>query len=318
MTMFDRLAGGLLHRLHGSRRNCSPLSERAYSEANRIAWEQAAPKHEEASFENWAKLVQEADFNCFPRPFNDEIDAIGLRGKAVAHLCCHNGRHLVSAANLGAERCVGFDISQAMLEQARTLAEISGTAGEWVCCDVLQIGGEWLESFDRVLFTSGTLLWVSDINRFFEVVHAILKPGGILYGWDMHPCLRMVADDYHRQANPLKRLADLARRVLTGETTCSYFDRGPCVENSGMDYYSRRSYSSSPAYFFHHTLGDILSACCRAGLRIDHLREGPEDVSGLYRRRKGRIAKMPLNFSVAASRPTEAQPDGRLGEPYLA
>lgn len=40
------------------------------------------------------------------------LEKINLVDKAVAQLCCNNGRELLSIKNKGAGYCVGFDIAE--------------------------------------------------------------------------------------------------------------------------------------------------------------------------------------------------------------
>ena len=90
-----------------------------YSEANRTAWNEAAPIH---------RKTRPVDLNeFFSKPGASLLDPVetgilksfGLDGKTVAQLCCNNGRDLISIVNIGAKSGTGFDISDGFIEEAR-------------------------------------------------------------------------------------------------------------------------------------------------------------------------------------------------------
>ena len=51
---------------------------------------------------------------------------MGVQGKDVVQLCCNNGRELISIQRMGANRCVGVDISAAFIAQAEQLNDAAG------------------------------------------------------------------------------------------------------------------------------------------------------------------------------------------------
>src|SRR5512141_1969099 len=93
-----------------------------YTSANRRAWNEAAPAHSRQQLSQATIDFQHPGHNCLSAAVTQIFKQIDLEGKAVAHLCCNNGRELLSIKNLGAAQCVGFDISDNFVEQARQLA----------------------------------------------------------------------------------------------------------------------------------------------------------------------------------------------------
>lgn len=95
---------------------------RRFTDANRVAWDEAAPIHRERN--------QARHLEGFARPGHStlgphavaRLTEIDVRGKRVAQLCCNNGCDLLSVKNMGAARCVGFDASVPFIAQARELA----------------------------------------------------------------------------------------------------------------------------------------------------------------------------------------------------
>src|SRR5207237_743579 len=131
-----------------------------YTSANRQAWNDAAPVHDRQQFTQTTVDFQQPGHNCLSTAATQILKQIGLESKSVAQLCCNNGRELLSIRNLGAARCVGFDISDKFIEQARHLAEMSGVTCEFVRTDVYDIPDTYDASFDLVYISVGTLGWM--------------------------------------------------------------------------------------------------------------------------------------------------------------
>ena len=92
----------------------------------------------------------------------------------------------MSVKNLGADRCVGFDISDGFIDQARQLAGAGQLDCEYVCTNVYSISTQYNRTFDLVYITIGLLSWMPDIPQFFEIVARLLKPDGWLFLYEMH------------------------------------------------------------------------------------------------------------------------------------
>lgn len=80
------------------------------------------------------------DDSCFDSIMHEALAEIGLAGKAVAQICCNNGRETISLRNLGAAEAVGFDRSAAFLEQARELNTLARQDCTFVEADDLGAG----------------------------------------------------------------------------------------------------------------------------------------------------------------------------------
>ncbi len=81
-----------------------------YTSANKDAWNEVVPRHQVASKEKLDRAFEKAGFIIqSDEELLDIFDKISIKAKNVIHLCCNNGRELLSIKNMGASRCVGVD-----------------------------------------------------------------------------------------------------------------------------------------------------------------------------------------------------------------
>ncbi|HEY8545618.1 MAG TPA: class I SAM-dependent methyltransferase, partial [Acidimicrobiales bacterium] len=160
-----------------------PSDEPDWLVANRLAWDDLARLHASTDLYDLPGVVAGTT-----GPGNDlrpwEDDELGpVDGLDVLHLQCHIGTDTVALARRGA-RTVGLDFSADALAVAHRLAEDCGLADrmEWVQADVYQ-ADHVLEgrAFDVVYTGNGSLGWLPDLEPWAEIVHELLKPGGVLY-----------------------------------------------------------------------------------------------------------------------------------------
>ena len=258
----------------------------AIVEANRRAWEVAAEHHR--AHEQWRDLVEgfaRPGYSCLDAVLSGHLRDLGVEGAAVTQLCCNNGRELISARNLGAAEAVGFDQAPAFLAQARELNAIAGQDCRFVEGDVFAIPAEHDGRFDIALVTIGVFGWLPDLAAFFAVAARLLKPGGAFLAYEEHPILNMFEperEDPHKPAN-------------------TYFKAEPFVEAVSLDYYGNRDYDAPPHYWHLHRLGDIVTRCVEAGLRLERLEEYPHNINAaafdIY---EDQPAQFPLSFALIA------------------
>ncbi|MBU0984753.1 MAG: class I SAM-dependent methyltransferase [candidate division Zixibacteria bacterium] len=258
-----------------------------YTAANRAAWNEAAPLHQKQNFEELLAAFRQPGYNRLDRVATEQLKAIGLESKAVVHLCCNNGRELLSVKNLGAGRCVGIDISDGFVEQARTLSKAAGLDCEFHRHDIYDIPATYDGQFDLTMITVGALGWMPRIDDFFGTVVRLLKPGGWLAIYEMHPLLDMFDEDDPMIPPQLKE---------------SYFREKPFVDVSGLDYYGHSQYKSAPMYWFHHKLCDIIQGCLDHGLSIKHFREYEHDISAVFANFERQRISLPLSYTLTARR----------------
>jgi SAM-dependent methyltransferase len=258
-----------------------------YIAANRRAWDRSAPHHRASrSFEDLLAGFARPGFSCLDAVATERLAALGVAGKDVAQLCCNNGREILSVKNLGAGSCVGFDQSGAFLAQARELAAAGGLDCRFVEGDVHAIPAAFDGAFDLVLVTIGAFGWMPDLGAFMKVAARLLRPGGAVFAYEEHPIMNMFepADpaDPHRPVN-------------------SYFRDKPFVEDNVIVYEGKVAEEGETHYWFVHTLGEVVTACLKVGLAIEHLREYPHNISSthfdIY---EGQAAQLPLSYTLVA------------------
>lgn len=255
-----------------------------YVEANRRAWDAAAPHHRRhAQFDALLAGFAEPGFSCLDRVATAHLRSLGIAGKAVAQLCCNNGRELLSIKNLGAGRCVGFDQSAGFLAQARELAAAGGLDCDFVEGDVHALPADYDAAFDLVLVTIGVFGWMPDLEAFFRAAARLLKPGGRFFAYEEHPIMGMFEPN------------DPTRPVH------SYFKPEPFEEDDAMDYYGGAAYESPVHYWFVHPLSAVVTGCLGAGLMLEHLREYPHNISeGAKDVFENQPAQLPLSYTLVA------------------
>ncbi len=262
-----------------------------YTAANRAAWNAAAEQHRG---ERWDTVVAQLT-DPAQSPFEPEalalLNDIGVAGKDAIQLCCNNGREVLSLKKLGAGRCVGVDISDKFIEQARELAVISGLDGEFVRADVIDLPESLGGAFDLVLFTVGALNWLPDMDGLFASAAGLLRPGGHLLIHEMHPILWMFEPDRGT------------------ELLYSYFQQGAFEEDNPLNYYGGADYEAPTNYGFQATLGDIFTGILSAGLTIRHFKEYPIDICCNFPHFAGQDAQLPLSYTLLAEKVPNPAPE---------
>jgi len=258
-----------------------------FTEANRAAWNAAMPYHRQAMNEIWDHSLADQDIIWQKDPELATLKELGIKGKNVIHLCCNNGIELLSLKRLGAGRCVGIDISDEAIHDARNRAERFGIACEFVQSNVYEVPQYNYNSFDLVYFTIGAFCWLPDLKELFKVVRALLKPAGKLFIYEQHPFTQMLPFEVSGNRN-------------RPELTESYFQADEISSNEGLDYYGNCEYESPLSFEFIHTLSDIFSAILANGLQISKFKEYNHDISNGFAWVKNTGLSLPLSYILCA------------------
>jgi len=258
-----------------------------YTEANRIAWNEVTPYHQKANRGKLYDSFGKSGYSCLDPLITAKIKELGIQGKDVAQLACNNGRELISLKNLGGRRCIGFDISDAAIEEARMLAAHAGVECEFVRSDIYEISREFNESFDLIYVSIGALAWMPDLTNFFGIASGLLRDKGILLVYEMHPFLHMLNED--NKNDPLR-------------ITESYFRTEPWEDHGSLDYYTNTQYSASVQYNFPHTISGLIMGCVKNGLDISLFEEYPHDISSCWAHLQNLTARAPLSYILAAKK----------------
>jgi ubiquinone/menaquinone biosynthesis C-methylase UbiE len=275
-------------------RRFTSSERRVFTDANREAWEEAAPVHAKSNQARLLKAFSQPGYNTLDRHCLDRLNEIGVEGKSIAHVCCNNGRELLSLKNMGAGKCVGFDASVAFIEQARELADVSGhTDVNFVVTDVYDIAKAHAGPFDIVIITIGVFGWMPDLTGFLKVLARLTRAGGHLFIEETHPVLMMYEEGEGGAPAYLKY---------------SYFKQEPWVETSGLDYYQGIKRPSKPNYSFQHTLADIVMAAIGVGFSLEHFAEFGYDISGFCADLEHAQAKPPMGMTMTWKKKAATQP----------
>jgi SAM-dependent methyltransferase len=118
----------------------------------------------------------------------------GRRGGRVLELGCGTGQKLIPIASDGL-RCVGLDLSPAMLAEARRKADESGVGVEWVQGDMTSF--DLGRAFDLVFITANSLLHVLEAEELvscFRSVRRHLATGARFIFDVFNPSVRLLAE----------------------------------------------------------------------------------------------------------------------------
>lgn len=188
-----------------------------------------------------------------------ELEELGpqVAGKRLLHLQCHFGLDTLSWARLGAQ-VTGVDFSPHAVNLAARLAAELNLPARFICSDIYELPGVLDETFEIVFTSYGVLTWLSDLAGWARLVARYLRPGGIFYIAEFHPCAMMLDDE-----SPTPRLR------------YDYFDRQMLAfPNNAGSYADHSATVHTPvSYEWQHTLGEIVSELCAAGLHMDYLHE---------------------------------------------
>jgi SAM-dependent methyltransferase len=259
-------------------------------ETNKKTWNSRISVHSASDFYNMKAFKEgECTLNAF------ELEALdSVEGKKILHLQCHMGQDSLSWSRRGAD-VVGVDFSEDAIDVARTLTDELSLNARFECCNVLDTSKFITENFDWVFSSYGTIGWLPDLEPWGKMIADRLKPGGSFYLIEFHPIIWMF--DYTQ--NPPK-------------LQYGYHQEEAIYEEYEGTYADPNAKVSSKEYGWNHSLGTVINALTKAGLRIDYLNEydeSPYDIfpglikndNGMYHMKDGLY---PLLFEIKATKPT--------------
>ncbi len=259
-----------------------------YTEANRKAWNQVMPYHKKVMDEKWDIMFADPNFIFQKDQELDELNKIGIKGKRIAHLSCNNGIELMSLKRMRATRCVGFDISDNAIKEAKNRAKRFDIDCEFIRSDVLEIPEEFFGKFDMAYITVGALVWIPDRKKYFEKAANLLVEGGQLFIYEHHPFGNVL---------PYDDEFDGDLKIIH-----KYFDKEIWEEFGGIDYYGGESYKSSPSYEFPYTVSELLNVIADCGFCLQKFNEYENDIAlGRSYMEKQEI-KFPLSYILIAKK----------------
>ena len=255
-----------------------------YSNINRIHWNEKAPIHQKKYVDELVLEVAKNDFTTFDFVEQRLFKEIKLSGKSVAQINCNNARELISVKKAGAGRCVGIDISDQFIQQAQELVIASNVEVELVCSDIYDLGDAYDNQFDLLYMTIGVIGWLENLKVFFDILDKLLKPGGQIFIYEMHPILELFEEDS-------------GSKIVN-----DYFTSGPYFEENERDYFDHNAIIKSPSYWFHHPMSEIFENIINHGFNISHFDEYAHDISGMGGFLSTKENRPPMCFSLIANK----------------
>lgn len=181
-----------------------------------------------------------------------------VAGLDLIHLQCHIGTDTLSWARLGA-RVTGVDVSPESLRIARQLSAEAGVAVEYVQSSIHEAAANLAGRSADIVYTSmGALNWLDDLEEWAHLIVTLLRPGGLFFIREGHPMA--LALDWEAPEGELR-------------LRWPYFNAGPHLDDSGIDYSSPEPVINAAAYEWAHSLSEILGSLLRAGLTIIDFQE---------------------------------------------
>ncbi|WP_237742630.1 class I SAM-dependent methyltransferase [Actinopolymorpha alba] len=258
-----------------------------HTAVNQRLWDELAPLHEASRYYDVASF-QKGSSTLGALEVNEVGDVSDRR---LLHLMCHIGLDTLSWAHRGA-KVTGADFSSEAIRIARDLAGRIGTDAEFVRVDVREAAEGFDEPFDIVFLSRGVLMWIEDIPAWAQTCARLLRPGGVFYVLDIHPVALAISPTEGGQLVQHGPYFHVPQRPTVVRKDGSY-----AVSDAGMTNQESREWS--------HSLGDIVTALVRAGIRIEFLHEFaaddqptddsvPVDHSGRH--------QLPAHFSIRGIR----------------
>ncbi len=183
-----------------------------------------------------------------------------LQGKTVLDLGCGYGWHCAFAAQQGAVRILGIDLSGKMIEEAKKRNAAKQIENR--ICGIEEY--EYPENMWDCVVSNLALHYIEDIADIFQKVHRTLKPNGIFIFNIEHPVFTAgVGQDWVYTEAGTPRYWPVDNYFITGERNTRFL---------GCDVIKQ-----------HHTLTQILMGLLNNGFEIEAVREAepPDEMMGI-------------------------------------
>jgi SAM-dependent methyltransferase len=261
------------------------MNRQDYINGNREAWNTAAKYHHKAMAEGWMEGFAKPGYTSFDTFDYNLYNRIPFQGKSVFQAPCNNGREILSFITMGAAEGVGFDISDENIAFANKLKSISGIEAEFHRTNVYDITNEFNNRFDIGIISVGSISWMPDLNGYFKLYRRLLKAGGILFIYEMHPMTSVFP--YSFRKNPAI------------EFESGYFTKEVMVTTDSLDYYGNAEYVSPPQYNFQYPVADVIQNLIDLDFSLKEFKEYPHDLGDGHVYLEGRI---PLCYHIWAEK----------------
>jgi Methylase involved in ubiquinone/menaquinone biosynthesis len=156
------------------------------------------------------------------------------------------------------------DISGENAAYARQTAEALDLPLRYLVSDVLRLPeDEKTADYDLVIMELGILHYFVDLNPFAELVYDLLKPGGKLILQEFHPVSTKLVTTHGRKQVVFSNYFDPTLKVRE------------VAYSKHLNAEDKEENLKHKVYLREWTLGEIITAFARSGLRITRLDEQP-------------------------------------------
>ncbi len=276
-------------------KNVELVDNAQLSNINRDFWDERALLHKNSKFYDTSALI---DGRLTLMDY-EKKELGDVKSKEIIHLQCHIATESISLAKLGA-KVTAVDYSQTSIKVAKKLAEQSNVDIDFICSNVYDI----LETinnkkYDIVYVNIGALIFLQNLDKWAFIVKKLLKKNGFLYLNELHPVSAT--------------LSDYEPKIIF-----DYFDTSPKIwhENGsyadGIEERVNVKTTHNDLTVWNWTLGDIISAISKEGLKIEFLHEHPKHVDKRFYyleqdenklwQPPDEMPKFPATFSLKAQR----------------
>ncbi|WP_312943117.1 class I SAM-dependent methyltransferase [Oscillibacter sp.] len=262
-------------------------------------------KEIESNKKAWSK-ISEDHYNTFKSAFEKGMPKLNyyiqnelgnISNKEIIHLQCNTGADTIILSKMGAGNVTGVDLVPDNIFYARKLADdLQISNVNFIESDIMELSHVHNRKYDIVFTSEGVLGWLPDLNVWAKTIRNLLKDNGFLYVFDSHPFfLSMDESKLSKEEYKIKY---------------PYFGKKPDIDDS-IGGYASEVKRGVKAYFWMHTLSDIVNALTSAGLHIEYLNEFTEyfcdsgdmehiEDKGLYCYEYN-TNKYPMSFSLKAT-----------------
>jgi len=259
-----------------------------YIETNKALWDAKTDYHVASKFyDNQNFLEGVSSLNSI------ELELLGdVTGKSILHLQCHFGQDTISLARLGATT-TGIDLSEKAIEKAKEMAEITGAAASFICCDLYSLPQFLEQQFDIVYTSYGTIGWLPDMNKWAKIINQFLKPKGEFIFVEFHPVVWMYDNDFK-------------------QIEYSYFNVEPIIEQEEGTYADPNAPISNKCITWNHPISEVVNSLIDNGLTIKTLKEYDYSPYNCFNKmlevapKKFKLKhfgdKIPMVYSISASK----------------
>lgn len=181
-----------------------------------------------------------------------------LSGKRVADLGCGFGWASRWFRNQGARSVLGLDLSQNMIERARTDTQDAGIEYRIADLEALELPASM---FDLV-YSALTFHYVRDFERLIHMIHTALSSGGDLVFTIEHPIFMAAAHPHWTLDEDGRKTWPINSYSIEGERRTDWFAQGVLK--------------------YHRTLSTTINTLIRSGFRLHRVEEfapTPEQIA---------------------------------------